>query len=83
MVATSSTSTTSKSTSSSEPQPAPSRLGPWELVRLVGEGRLASVHAARPSDGSADEPASYAIKLLRGEWQEDVRGRALLRARRT
>ncbi len=81
MTATSSTATSASATEQAarvEADQAPSRLGPWELVRLIGEGRLASVYAARPSDKSPDEPASYAIKLLRPQWQDDSRGLALL-----
>jgi serine/threonine protein kinase len=47
------------------------RLGPWDLVRLAGEGQLASVYQARPATGPVDQPASYAVKVLRGLWQDD------------
>ena len=55
-----------------------SRLGSWELLRCVGEGQLARVFAARPAGGQVGQPASYAIKVLRPEWQEDPRGLAIL-----
>jgi serine/threonine-protein kinase len=59
-------------------QPLPSRLGSWELVRLIGRGALADVYAARAAGSHVDQPASYALKVLREEWQADSRGRAVL-----
>ncbi len=56
----------------------PSRIGSWELVRLVGEGQLASVYQARPAGSRADSPAGYALKVLRPDWQDDSRGLAFL-----
>jgi eukaryotic-like serine/threonine-protein kinase len=50
------------------------RFGPWDLVRLAGEGQLASVYQARPAGGPVDQPASYAVKVLRGQWQDDSHG---------
>jgi serine/threonine protein kinase len=55
-----------------------SRLGSWELVRLIGEGQLASVYQARPTGSPADRPGAYALKVLRPEWQDDSRGLAAL-----
>lgn len=60
---------------SSRPQ---TRLGTWDLVRLVGEGQLTSVYQARPMGSPSDQPASYAVKVLRPEWQDDSRGLATL-----
>lgn len=54
------------------------RLGTWELVRLLGEGQLARVFAARPVDAPPAAPPCYAIKVLRPEWQDDARGLAFL-----
>jgi serine/threonine protein kinase len=54
------------------------RLGSWELVRLAGEGELASVYQARPLDSPADLPASYALKVLRAGWNDDSLGRTIL-----
>jgi serine/threonine-protein kinase len=54
------------------------RLGSWQLVRLLGEGQLARVYAARPADACLDQPAGYAVKVLRDEWQHDPRGLAIL-----
>src|SRR5579863_3358905 len=48
-------------------QPAaaePSRVGPWQLLRRIGEGQLACVYAARPVTHPADRPADYAVKIL-------------------
>jgi len=53
-------------------------VGPWQLVDLLGQGRLATVYLARPVGSAVDQPPSYAIKLLRPEWQDDRRGLALL-----
>jgi serine/threonine protein kinase len=54
------------------------RLGSWELVRVVGEGQMSSVFAARPAGSGCDQPPCYAIKTLRGTWQSDPRGLAIL-----
>ncbi len=47
----------------------PLRLGGWELVEQVSEGSLARVYRARPAEGSPDRSASYAVKVLRPEWE--------------
>lgn len=47
------------------------RLGPWQLVRLLAEGNLTRVYIARASDGPANQPAAYVVKLLRKEWWRD------------
>lgn len=47
------------------------RLGPWQLVRLLGEGSFTRVYQARPTDGSPHQPAAYAVKVLRKEWWRD------------
>ena len=53
------------------------RVGPWQLVRLLGEGNLTRVYQARPAEESigddapkpgAARPAVYVVKLLRKEW---------------
>ncbi len=76
-------STSQSSTSATDPAARPTagvnnRLGSWELLRPLGEGSLSSVYAARPAEGCSDQPASYAIKVLRPEWQDDPRGLATL-----
>ncbi|HEY2894493.1 MAG TPA: serine/threonine-protein kinase [Pirellulales bacterium] len=54
----------------------PQRLGPWELVRLAGQGQLTFLYQARPAE--SDAPPAYALKVLRPEWQDDSRGVAIL-----
>lgn len=56
----------------------PSRLGSWELVQRIGGGSLADIYAARAAGSHVDQPASYALKVLREEWQADPRGLAVL-----
>jgi serine/threonine-protein kinase len=43
-------------------------LGPWHLVRLLGEGNLTRVYQARPVDTPSGQSAAYAVKVLRKEW---------------
>jgi eukaryotic-like serine/threonine-protein kinase len=57
---------------------SPGRLGSWDLVGLAGEGELASVYRARPAGTAADQPASYAVKVLRGHWHDAAHGLAIL-----
>jgi serine/threonine-protein kinase len=47
------------------------RLGPWQLVRPLGEGNLTRVYLARPADGLPSQPATYVVKVLRKEWWRD------------
>ena len=47
------------------------RLGPWQLVRLLSEGNMSRVYQARPADGLTNQPAAYAVKVLRNEWWRD------------
>ncbi len=54
------------------------RLGSWELVRLIGQGPIASVYQARPADASPNQPDSYAVKVLSPEWHHDERGVEML-----
>jgi len=55
------------------------RLGSWECAARIGGGAMCDVYAARAAGSSYDQPASYALKLLRDEWQADERGRVLLK----
>jgi serine/threonine-protein kinase len=59
------------------------RLGPWKLLRPVGEGSLARVYQATPVDASPDLPAAYAIKLLAPAWENDPTAIELLRQEAT
>jgi serine/threonine protein kinase len=47
------------------------RLGPWQLVKLLGEGNLTRVYLSRPADAPTSQPAAYVVKLLRKEWWRD------------
>lgn len=47
------------------------RLGPWQLVKPLGEGNLTRVYLARPADGTQHQPAAYVVKVLRKEWWRD------------
>jgi serine/threonine-protein kinase len=54
-------------------QPAaaePLRIGPWQLLRRIGEGQLSEVYAARPISHPADRPAGYAVKILADRWAD-------------
>lgn len=55
----------------SDPQQRVGRLGPWQLVRLLGEGNMTRVYLARPAEGAANQAAAYAVKVLRKEWWRD------------
>jgi serine/threonine-protein kinase len=55
------------------------RLGPWQLVRLLGEGNFTRVYQARPAEAVAglseagDNPrtSAYVVKVLRNQWWRD------------
>jgi serine/threonine-protein kinase len=63
---------------SSSQQPFPACLGSWELVERIGGGTIAEVFAAQPAGTRGDQPPCYALKVLRGGWQDDPRGLVLL-----
>lgn len=44
------------------------RIGEWQPVRLIGEGLLCRVYAARPLAHAGDRAAVYALKLLSDRW---------------
>jgi serine/threonine protein kinase len=48
----------------------PSRVGPWRLMRRIGEGQLCRVYAAKPVTHAADRPADYAVKILTERWAD-------------
>jgi serine/threonine protein kinase len=64
------TATRSEAPSSDAPQLV-GRLGPWQLVRPLGEGNLTRVYLARPADGPQNQSAAYVVKVLRKEWWRD------------
>jgi serine/threonine protein kinase len=47
------------------------RLGPWQLVKPLGEGNFTRVYLARPADGPQNQPAAYVVKVLRKEGWRD------------
>src|SRR4051812_35970968 len=47
------------------------RLGPWQLVKPLGEGNLTRVYLAQPADGPENQPAAYVVKTPRKEWWRD------------
>ena len=47
------------------------QVGPWRLARLIGEGQLSQVFAARPASHPADRPAGYAVKVLAERWCDE------------
>lgn len=61
------------------PTPLPRRVGDWELLELAGGGTLTEVYRARPAGAAGDQPAAYAVKILRPEWQQDPRAIDVLR----
>ena len=63
--------TAANSTTFAVHAPAPVRIGPWQPVRLIGEGQLCRVYAARPASHPADRPAGYAVKVLAERWCDD------------
>jgi serine/threonine-protein kinase len=57
----------------------PLTVGPWHLVRQVGEGLLTRVYLARPANLPDGAPCHYAVKLLRPQWEEEPSAVAALR----
>lgn len=45
-------------------------VGDWKLLRLIGQGQLCRVYAARPASHPADRPPGYALKLLDEKWHD-------------
>ncbi len=52
------------------PRKVVGRLGPWQLLRVLGEGSMCRVNLARPID-SESKSDSYAVKALKREWWTD------------
>lgn len=61
------------------PGTAPHELGPWQLVRLIGEGKLCRVYQARAKGNAQVSAANYALKVLRAEWHHDSAAIEVLR----
>ena len=66
-----STLTTRQVTQPADAPPLVGRLGPWHLVRQLGEGNFTRVYQARPADAPPNQSAAYAVKVLRHEWWRD------------
>lgn len=49
----------------------PIRLGAWELIEALGQGRLCRVYRARPASGPK-RAAAYALKILADKWNDDA-----------
>jgi len=62
-----------------EATPLPQPVRQWELVELAAAGALTEVYRARPAGASPERPASYALKTLRPQCQDDPRAVAILR----
>ncbi len=55
------------------------RIGPWELLRLVGSGSLSRVYQATPAGTPPERPAAYALKMPAPAWENDPAAIALVR----
>jgi eukaryotic-like serine/threonine-protein kinase len=57
------------------PRAAPGQLvrtiGPWHLVRRLGEGAWTEVYQARPASSTREETADYVVKVLKPSCQND------------
>ena len=47
------------------------QIGPWRLVKPLGEGKLCRVYQAQPAEGPANRSAGYALKVLKDAYQDD------------
>lgn len=64
---------------SGPPGELPPGVSGWQCQRLLGEGQLTRVFAARPQSGTPGPQPPYALKLLREPWDRDPRAITLLR----
>ncbi len=46
-------------------------IGPWHLVRRLGEGAWTEVYQARPASSTREETADYVVKVLKPSCQND------------
>jgi serine/threonine-protein kinase len=58
---------------------AATQIGPWRLLRKIGEGGMASVWLAERSDGLLKRPV--AVKLPHGGWQRGILAERMKRER--
>jgi serine/threonine-protein kinase len=56
----------------SEPPQLVGRLGPWQLVKPLGDGNLTRVYLARPAEAPQNQAPAYVVKVLRKEWWRDL-----------
>jgi len=64
---------------STESKPNPSRIvGSWQLEGRLGSGQFTDVYAARADGSSADQPADYALKMLKPNCANDPRSHHLI-----
>lgn len=54
-------------------------IGGWNLVELASQSELADLYRARPASASPDRQPSYALKVLRPQWEADPRAREVFR----
>jgi eukaryotic-like serine/threonine-protein kinase len=57
----------------------PCRVRQWDLVNFAVEGGMAKIYRARPAGSPSDQPASYALKMLLPDWQNDRQAVRLLK----
>lgn len=48
-------------------------VGQWQLVEKAADGRFTEVYLARPAESAEATSASYAIKMLKRQWEADPR----------
>jgi serine/threonine protein kinase len=60
-------------------QNLPTIAGDWRLEGLLGEGALARVFRAAPAASPRGSSASYALKMLRPQWEDHAEAIDLLR----
>ncbi|MEO8496363.1 MAG: serine/threonine-protein kinase [Planctomycetota bacterium] len=46
-------------------------IGPWHLVRLLGQGAWTDVYQARPASSTREETADYVVKVLKPACEND------------
>jgi len=54
-------------------------MGKWELLSPIGHGSLATVYQAKPLDSPVEVPPSYAVKLLKSQWNDTPSALEILR----
>jgi serine/threonine-protein kinase len=57
----------------------PRRIGDWKIDMLLAEGAFSRVYRARPAGFSTNQPADYAVKVLRERCQNEPLAMEMLR----